>query len=327
MEDPRRGGALLDRTVIVCNTSSMPVAAREASVYTGVTIGEYYRQMGLDVLLIADSTSRWAQALRETSGRLEEIPGEEGYPAYLDSAIRALYDRAGVVRTHEGATGSLTIVGAVSPAGGDFDEPVTRSTLAAVKTFLGLSADRAYKRFYPAIDPLLSWSRVEQRFTRHWEQVGAPALPVQARALRRLLEEGEEVAEMLRVTGEEGIALADVIRLEKARFADAVFLQQDAFDPVDASAPPARQLALLALVMAVAERPIALEGRDEVRRLFQRLTAIGRNLNYAPDGSPDRARLEAELMAELDAASAPTRNAGRDDPDGPTDGHTDVQAA
>ncbi len=304
MEDPRRGGALLDRTVIICNTSSMPVAAREASVYTGVTIGEYYRQMGLDVLLIADSTSRWAQALRETSGRLEEIPGEEGYPPYLDSAIRALYDRAGVVRTRDGSVGSLTMIGAVSPAGGDFDEPVTRSTLSAVKTFLGLSADRAYKRFYPAIDPLLSWSRLDERLARHFETSGAPELPAQSRALRALLHEADEVARMLRVTGEEGIALSDFIRLEKARFADAVFLQQDAFDPVDVSAPPARQRALLALVMEVVERPLALADRDAVRRLFQRLTAIGRNLNYAPDGSPDRARLEAELRAELDSASA-----------------------
>ncbi len=305
MEDPRHGGALLDRTVIVCNTSSMPVAAREASIYTGVTIGEYYRQMGLDVLLIADSTSRWAQALRETSGRLEEIPGEEGYPAYLDSTIRALYDRAGVIRTADGRRGSLTIIGAVSPAGGDFDEPVTRSTLAAVRTFLGLSADRAYKRFYPAIDPLISWSRLEERLLAHWARAGAPALAAQVQTLKRLLREGEDIARLMRVTGEEGITLADFVRLEKARFADAVFLQQDAFDPVDVSAPPARQQALLALVIAVVERPLALGDKDEVRRLFQRLTAIGRNLNYAPDGSPDRARLEAELRAELDRASTP----------------------
>jgi V/A-type H+-transporting ATPase subunit A len=181
---------------------------------------------------------------------------------------------------------------------------VTRSTLAAVKTFLGLSADRAYKRFYPAIDPLLSWSRLDDRLARHWEETGAPELPAQVRALRALLEDGEDVARMLRVTGEEGITLADFIRLEKARFADAVFLQQDAFDPVDVSAPPARQRALLALVIEVVERPLALSDRDEVRRLFQRLTAIGRNLNYAPDGSPDRARLEAELRAEFDSASA-----------------------
>ena len=150
----------MDRTIIICNTSSMPVAAREASIYTGITLGEYYRQMGYDVLLLADSTSRWAQAMRETSGRLEEIPGEEAFPAYLDSAIKGVYERAG--RDHAPATaaiGSLTMIGTVSPAGGNFEEPVTQSTLGTVKTFLGLSYDRAYKRFYPAIDPLISWSR------------------------------------------------------------------------------------------------------------------------------------------------------------------------
>ncbi len=159
MTDPKTGGSLMDRTVIICNTSSMPVAAREASIYTGITLGEYYRQMGYDVLLIADSTSRWAQAMRETSGRLEEIPGEEGFPAYLESSIKGVYERAGVLQTNDGSIGSLTIIGTVSPAGGNFDEPVTQATLSTVKDFLGLSAARAYKRFYPAVDPLLSWSR------------------------------------------------------------------------------------------------------------------------------------------------------------------------
>lgn len=150
------GKTLMDRTVIICNTSSMPVAAREASIYTGITLGEYYRQMGLNVLIIADSTSRWAQAMRETSGRLEEIPGEEAFPAYLDSAIKGIYERAGVIKTADQSEGSLTMIGTVSPARGNFEEPVTQSTLGTVKTFLGLSADRAYKRFYPAVDPLLS---------------------------------------------------------------------------------------------------------------------------------------------------------------------------
>src|SRR5271166_2295171 len=162
-KDPRIGGSLMDRTVIVCNTSSMPVAAREASIYTGLTIGEYYRQMGLRVLLIADSTSRWAQAMRETSGRLEEIPGEEGFPAYLDSSIKGVYERAGIVKTTDGTVGALTMIGTVSAAGGNFEEPVTQSTLSAVKCFLGLSAERAYKRFYPAVDPLLSWSRYREQ--------------------------------------------------------------------------------------------------------------------------------------------------------------------
>ena len=158
MKDPR-GGLLMDRTVVICNTSSMPVAAREASIYMGITLGEYYRQMGLNVLLIANSTSRWAQAMRETSGRLEEIPGEEGFPAYLDSSIKGIYERAGVLKTHDGSVGSLTMIGTVSPAGGNFEEPVTQSTLSTVKTFLGLSSARAYKRYYPAVDPHTAFHR------------------------------------------------------------------------------------------------------------------------------------------------------------------------
>ena len=135
LTDPKTGVSLMDRTIIICNTSSMPVAAREASIYTGITLGEYYRQMGLDVLLLADSTSRWAQAMRETSGRLEEIPGEEGFPAYLESAIKNIYERAGVILNNDGSTGSLTIIGTVSPAGGNFEEPVTQATLGTVKAF------------------------------------------------------------------------------------------------------------------------------------------------------------------------------------------------
>ena len=174
LQDPHTGGTLMDRTIIICNTSSMPVAAREASIYTGVTIGEYYRQMGYNVLLIADSTSRWAQAMRETSGRLEEIPGEEAFPAYLESNIRNLYERAGVIRTDEGCTGSLTMIGTVSPAGGNFEEPVTQATLNTVKSFLGLSSERAYKRFYPAVDPLQSWSRYSEQLAPWFnENMGA----------------------------------------------------------------------------------------------------------------------------------------------------------
>ncbi len=158
LEDPKTGGSLMNRTVILCNTSSMPVAAREASIYTGITIGEYYRSLGLKVLLLADSTSRWAQALRESSARLEEIPGEEAFPAYLESRIAAVYERAGLVQLRDGATGSLTLIGTVSPAGGNFEEPVTQNTLKLVGSFYGLSRTRSDQRRYPAIDPLISWS-------------------------------------------------------------------------------------------------------------------------------------------------------------------------
>jgi V/A-type H+-transporting ATPase subunit A len=236
MKDPR-GGLLMDRTVVICNTSSMPVAAREASIYMGITLGEYYRQMGLNVLLIADSTSRWAQAMRETSGRLEEIPGEEGFPAYLDSAIKGAYERAGVLQTNDRSIGSLTMVGTVSPAGGNFDEPVTQSTLGTVKTFLGLSSARAYKRFYPAVDPLLSWSRYLDQLRPYFDEHMQPGWTDAVRDLSQLLHQGDSIYQMMQVTGEEGVTLADYVTYQKSVFLDMVYLQQDAYDKVDVSVP------------------------------------------------------------------------------------------
>jgi len=300
LKDPRTGGSLMDRTVIVCNTSSMPVAAREASIFTGIAIGEYYRQMGLRVLMIADSTSRWAQAMRETSGRLEEIPGEEAFPAYLDSAIKGVYERAGAIRANDGAEGALTIIGSVSPAGGNFEEPVTQSTLAAVKCFLGLSYDRAYKRFYPAIDPLLSWSRYLRQLEGWSAEHLAPDWVEQVEAMTALLQRGDEIARMEQVTGEEGISLEDFVIGRANPFIDMVFLQQDAFDDIDASAPPARQKALFDRVHAIATRGYGFADKDAARRHFTRLTGLFKNLNYAAPGSPDAARLEAEIEA-LDA--------------------------
>jgi V/A-type H+/Na+-transporting ATPase subunit A len=302
LKDPRTGGSLMDRTVIVCNTSSMPVAAREASIFTGIAIGEYYRQMGLRVLMIADSTSRWAQAMRETSGRLEEIPGEEAFPAYLDSAIKGVYERAGAIRANDGAEGALTIIGSVSPAGGNFEEPVTQSTLAAVKCFLGLSYDRAYKRFYPAIDPLLSWSRYLRQLERWSAEHLAPDWVERVEAMTSLLRRGDEIARMEQVTGEEGISLDDFVLGQAAAFIDMVFLQQDAFDAIDASAPLTRQKALFDRVYAIATRSYGFADKDEARRHFTRLTGLFKNLNYAAPGSPDAARLMAEIEA-LDAAA------------------------
>ncbi len=211
LHDPRTGGSLMDRTIIICNTSSMPVAAREASIYTGITLGEYYRQMGYHVLLLADSTSRWAQAMRETSGRLEEIPGEDAFAAYLDSSVRGVYERAGMLRTGDGTVGSLTMIGTVSPAGGNFEEPVTQSTLSTVKCFLGLSYERAYKRFYPAIDPLISWSRyLDQLAPWYNEQLDA-GWTDRVRRMQDLLGAGEAVQQMMQVTGEEGISTEDYV--------------------------------------------------------------------------------------------------------------------
>lgn len=302
LKDPKTGGSLMDRTIIVCNTSSMPVASREASIYTGIALGEYYRQMGLRTLMIADSTSRWAQAMRETSGRLEEIPGEEAFPAYLDSAIKGVYERAGVIETNDGSLGALTIIGSVSPAGGNFEEPVTQSTLAAVKCFLGLSYDRAYKRFYPAIDPLLSWSRYRQQL-KPWasEHLGADWTE-RVDDLSALLARGDEIARMEQVTGEEGISVEDYVVMEAARFVDLVFLQQDAFDAIDASMPLERQQALLDRVYHVAKRDYAFEGKESVRQHFTRMTSLLKNLNYAVPGSQEAADLEAQIQAADEAA-------------------------
>ncbi|MEM8732483.1 MAG: V-type ATP synthase subunit A, partial [Pseudomonadota bacterium] len=216
MTDPMTGGSLMDRTIIICNTSSMPVAAREASIFTGLTLGEYYRQMGYNVLLIADSTSRWAQAMRETSGRLEEIPGEEGFPAYLQSSIKGVYERAGVIETNDGSKGSLTMIGTVSPAGGNFDEPVTQATLSTVKCFLGLSSERAYKRFYPAVDPLLSWSRYTDQLAPWFAEHVEPAWTGKVKDCLDLLERGEQVAQMMQVTGEDGVTMEDFVTQQKA---------------------------------------------------------------------------------------------------------------
>ncbi|MDY6843247.1 MAG: V-type ATP synthase subunit A [Thermodesulfobacteriota bacterium] len=222
--DPYTGKLLMERTIIVCNTSSMPIAAREASVYTAVTMAEYYRQMGLNVLLLADSTSRWAQALRERSGRLEEIPGEEAFPAYLESIIASFYERAGFVVLNNGMNGSITIGGTVSPAGGNFEEPVTQATLKVVGAFHGLSRERSDARRYPAIDPLESWSNyrgIIDTTMRDW--------------VLTLLSKANEIDQMMKVVGEEGTPLSDYVMYLKGDFFDSVYLQQNAFDEVAAS--------------------------------------------------------------------------------------------
>ncbi|QFT72412.1 V-type ATP synthase subunit A [Ruegeria sp. THAF33] len=287
MTDPTTGGSLMDRTIIICNTSSMPVAAREASIFTGITLGEYYRQMGNDVLLIADSTSRWAQAMRETSGKLEEIPGEEGFPAYLESSIKGLYERAGALKTNDGDLGSLTLIGTVSPAGGNFDEPVTQSTLSTVKCFLGLSSERAYKRFYPAVDPMLSWSRYTDQLSDWYDRNAEPGWTAKVRTLLALIEKGEQVDQMMQVTGEEGVTIDDFVTQQKALFVDMVYLQQDAFDPVDATVPLERQIKTFKLVYDVTQSKAVFSDKAEVRQVFTRLTGLMKNFHYAAENTPE----------------------------------------
>lgn len=311
LTDPRSGGALMDRTIIICNTSSMPVAAREASIYTGIALGEYYRQMGHDTLLLADSTSRWAQAMRETSGRMEEIPGEEAFPAYLDSAIRGVYERAGVIRANDGAVGALTMIGTVSPAGGNFEEPVTQSTLSTVKAFLGLSADRAYKRFYPAVDPLLSWSRYLDQISEWFDRELSFGWAERVRELMDLLKRGDGIQQMMQVTGEEGVTVEDFITYQKAVLVDMVYLQQDAFDDVDASTTLERQQQMFALLYDLASRNYRFDDKDKVRDYFTRVTGMFKNLNYTSKDSPEYANMQRQITELADSHTAIVASGGK----------------
>ena len=288
LEDPRTGKSLMDRSIIICNTSSMPVAAREASVYTAVTLAEYYRQMGLNCLLLADSTSRWAQALREMSGRLEEIPGEEAFPAYLESLIASFYERAGLVRLNDGGQGSITIGGSVSPAGGNFEEPVTQATLKVVGAFLGLSRERSSARLFPAIHPLDSWSK--------YKSIVAPE---KLACARNILRRGNEVNQMMKVVGEEGTHIDDFVVYLKSEFIDFVYLQQNTFDKVDGATSRERQVYMFDKVIDVLESTFKFEDKEVARRYFLELRLAFTNLNYAEFQSDKFKELEKAVDEKI----------------------------
>jgi len=287
LTDPRTGRSLMDRTIIICNTSSMPVAARDASVYTAATIGEYYRQMGLNVLLLADSTSRWAQAMRELSGRLEEIPGEEAFPAYLESRIAQFYERAGIVELLDGSRGSLTIGGTVSPAGGNFEEPVTQSTLKVVGAFHGLSRDRSNARRYPAIHPLESWSKYTSFIPSNLIEDA-----------RQILFKGNEVHQMMLVVGEEGTSLDDFEIYMKSEFLDAVYLQQNSFDQVDGASSPERQKYVFSKVHEVLTTKFNLTDKNDARDFFNKLRQVFIDWNYI-DFKDDEFKIQEQKINQL----------------------------
>ena len=291
--DPKTGQSLMKRTIIICNTSSMPVASREASVYTAVTLAEYFRQMGLNVLVLADSTSRWAQAMRELSGRLEEIPGEEAFPAYLESRIAAFYERAGRVLLKNGSTGSVTIGGTVSPAGGNFDEPVTQATLKVVGGFHGLSRARSDARRYPAIDPLDSWS--------HYNSVIEQARVEKARAILR---KGNEVGQMMKVVGEEGTSLEDFTTYLKAEFLDAVYLQQNAFSESDATTPIERQRVMFDVVEKALLSSYRFTEKSDTRKFFLDLQQTFIDWNDVPFADPRFEAGKAALEAKIREAAS-----------------------
>jgi len=283
--DPQTGKSLMERTIIICNTSSMPVAAREASVYTAVTLAEYYRQMGLNILLLADSTSRWAQAMREMSGRLEEIPGEEAFPAYLESVIASFYERAGLVRLRTGEFGSVTIGGTVSPAGGNFEEPVTQATLKVVGAFHGLSRERSDARKYPAIHPLESWSKYPSVIDNDKVEYA-----------REILFRGNEVGQMMKVVGEEGTSIDDFLIYLKADFLDYVYLQQNSFDPVDAAVSVERQEYLFNILLDVLSGKFDLETKADARQFFNRLRQNFLDYNGSEWKSDDFKKVEKTIL-------------------------------
>lgn len=300
--DPHTNETLMTRTIIICNTSSMPVAARESSIYMGVTIAEYYRQMGLDVLLLADSTSRWAQALREMSGRLEEIPGDEAFPAYLASRIADFYERSGVIALRDGGRGSVTIGGAVSPAGGNFEEPVTQATLSVVGAFLGLSRERSDARRYPAIDPLISWSKYVDQVGKELGE-SLPGWGGMVKKAERILHEGSEIGKRMEVVGEEGTAIDDMVIYLKAELYDFCYLQQNAFDAEDCYCPLDRQVPLFSLINRIFDASFRFATHEEARQFFQSLSSEIKNMNFMPFKSEKYLKTYAKAEEAIELAN------------------------
>jgi V/A-type H+/Na+-transporting ATPase subunit A len=282
LDDPRTGRKLMERTTIICNTSNMPVAAREASVYTGMTIAEYYRAMGLRVLLLADSTSRWAQALREMSNRLEELPGQDAFPMDLTAIISNFYARAGFVKLNNGETGSVTFVGTVSPAGGNMKEPVSESTKKAARCFYALSQRRADSKRYPAIDPLDSYSKYMEypEFQDFMKNEISPDWIEEVEKARDLLRQSQEAYDQINILGDDSVPLEYHVNFWRGELIDFVILQQDAFDKIDASTPLKRQEYMLHSVLDVCKRKFRFEDFEEVSDFYKEVINLYRQMNY-----------------------------------------------
>ncbi len=315
LKDPRTGLSLMKRTVLIANTSDMPVAAREASIYTGITIAEYYRDMGYKVAIMADSTSRWAEALREMSGRLEEMPGEEGYPAYLGSRLAEFYERAGVVQTlgTEPKEGAVTAIGAVSPPGGDISEPVSQATLRTVKVFWGLSAKLAYSRHFPAIDWLTSYSLYLDRLEPWFNKNVDPAWTDMVHKTMGMLQEESELEEIVRLVGIDALSYKDRLTLEATRSIREDYLHQNAFHEVDTYASPAKQAMMLKLILAYYDKSLsALEKGASFSKLASLAVRedIGR-YKYVPEAQA-AARFD-ELMASLNSQVGALTEGGNED--------------
>ncbi len=281
--DSRTGHKLMERTIIICNTSNMPVAAREASVYLGMTIGEYYRSMGLKVLVMADSTSRWAQALREMSNRLEELPGQDAFPMDLSAIISNFYSRAGLVKLGNGKTGSVTFLGTVSPSGGNLKEPVTESTKKAARCFYALSQGRADSKRYPAIDPLDSYSKyleypevveyLDGHIGKSWVDMVYEG--------KTIVQRGKEANDQINILGDDGVPVDYHERFWKSELLDYVILQQDAFDDIDANCPIERQKMMYEMVLGICRRSFDFQDFEECSRFFKSLINLFRQMNYS----------------------------------------------
>ena len=303
--DPRTSHKLMERTIIICNTSNMPVAAREASVYTGMTIGEYYRSMGLKVLVMADSTSRWAQALREMSNRLEELPGQDAFPMDLSAVISNFYSRAGLVKLNNGSTGSVTFLGTVSPAGGNLKEPVTESTKKAARCFYALSQGRADSKRYPAIDPLDSYSKyleypevveyLDEHIEKNWVE--------SVYAGKTIMQRGKEANDQINILGDDGVPVEYHERFWKSELLDSVILQQDAFDNIDANCPIERQKMMYNMVLDICRKSFDFGVFDECSKFFKELIYLFRQMNYSEWKSEQfdnfRSQIEALVNSKL----------------------------
>ena len=301
--DPHTGRHLMERTTIICNTSNMPVAAREASVYTAMTICEYYRAMGLRCLLLADSTSRWAQALREMSNRMEELPGQDAFPMDLSAIIGAFYARAGYVYLNNGATGSVTFLGTVSPAGGNLKEPVTESTKKAARCFYALEQNRADQKRYPAVNPLDSYSKYLeypeiQEYLDETVQKGWVDMVIKA---KNIVRRGREMKDQIDILGDDGVPMSYHIAFWKSEMVDFAFLQQDAFDPIDALCPLERQKYMLNLILSICDRDFDFEDYERCREYFKQVINALRQMNYSEFGSDDFKEYNNQLTKLLES--------------------------
>ncbi len=301
LKDKHTGRSLMERTIIICNTSNMPVAAREASVYTAMTLGEYYRAMGMKVLLLADSTSRWAQALREMSNRLEELPGQDGFPVDLSAIIANFYARAGIVKLNNGASGSITFIGTVSPAGGNLKEPVTESTKKAARCFYGLSQNRADKKRYPAVDPVDSYSKyleypeivayLDEKVEKGWAD--------KVTKTKYIIRKGKDAYEQINILGDDGVPIAYHEQYWKSELIDFVILQQDAFDEIDSSTPLERQKYMLDLVLDICDRSFKFDDFEQCGTYFKNIINICKQMNYSEFKSEAFNNYMEQLRKEL----------------------------